>query len=77
MVGASNQSILEPQNVVGSIPCQGTHLGCRFDPPSRCIQEATGQCFSLTSMFLSLKSINVSLGEDLKKKGYSNITINK
>ena len=42
------------QKVAGSIPGQGTYLGCEFDPWLGCLWEATDQCFSLTSMFLSL-----------------------
>ena len=58
-----------------------THKGCRFDYHQGTYlgwgfrsgheQEATNQCFSLTSMSfslflpLSLKSINISLGEDI------------
>ena len=30
--------------------------GCNFDPWSRPVREASNQCFSLTSMFLSLPS---------------------
>ena len=56
------------------IPGQGTYLGCRF---CRGVQKATSQCFSITSMFLSLflsvypslKSTSLSLGED-KKENY-------
>ena len=44
------------QKAVGSIPGQGTQLGFRFHPWSGRIPEATSQCFSLTSMFLSLPS---------------------
>ena len=60
------------QMAVGSIPCQGTYLGCRCDPQSGYVQEATDQHFSLShplTLPLSLKSINISLGvsEDLKK----------
>ena len=51
------------QNVVGSIPGQGTHLGFQFDPLLGRIREATNQCFSL-SLLLSLKSINISSDED-------------
>ena len=40
--------------VASSIPDQGTCLGCRFSPRSMNLQEATDQCFSLTSMFLFL-----------------------
>ena len=47
-----------------------TPKGCRFNSWLRCIQEAADQCFSLTLMFLSLslESINISSGEDFKKK---------
>ena len=41
------------QKVVGWISSQGTYLGCRFNPQKGCEQEATDQCFSLTSMSLS------------------------
>ena len=34
--------------VVGSIPVQGTYLGCRFDPPSGCVQGTTTRCLSLS-----------------------------
>ena len=30
------------KKVAGSIPVQGTYLGCGFNPPSGCVQEATG-----------------------------------
>ena len=43
-------------NVTGSIPIQGTCLGCRFGPWSVSIREVTNQYFSFTSMFLSLPS---------------------
>ena len=36
------------QKVAGSIPSQGTCLGCGFRPSSGHIQEATEQSFSLT-----------------------------
>ena len=55
---------------VGSISGQRTDLGCRFDPQSGHVQEATNQCFSLTSIFFSrslplyLKSINILSSED-------------
>ena len=42
------------QRVAGSVLGQGTYLGCRFDPWSGCVREATDQCFSFTSMFLFL-----------------------
>ena len=66
------------QKVMGLIPGQDTCLGCGFSPQLGCMQKAADQCFSLTSMFLSLsvslplplslKSVSMSLGEDLKKK---------
>ena len=55
------------QMVVGLIPSQGKHLDYGFNPWSSCVQEATNRCFSLTSLPLSLKSMNISLSEDLKK----------
>ena len=42
------------QKIVGLIPGQGTYLGRRFDPGLGHVWEAAIQCFSLTSMFLSL-----------------------
>ena len=36
------------QNVAGSIPGQGTCLGCRFSPQSQRVGEATDWCFSLS-----------------------------
>ena len=68
------------QKVVGSIPGQGTYLGCGFHPHSGHIQEATNQCFflplflslSLSPLLFSQRSINITSGEDfllsLKKK---------
>ena len=50
LVGASSCN----QKVAGSIPSQGTCLGCKFNPQSRYIWEATNRCFFFTSMFLSL-----------------------
>ena len=41
--------------VASSIPSQGTYLGCRFNPWSGCIEEATDRCFlSPQCFFLSL-----------------------
>ena len=40
--------------VEGSIPGQGTCLGCRCGPWLGGMGEAANQCFSLTSTFLSL-----------------------
>ena len=61
------------QNVAGSIPHQGTYLGCRFGPLLGHGQEATDWCFSspLWSPFPSLKSISMTSGKD--KKRLSNI----
>ena len=42
------------QHVASSIPSQGTCLGCGFGPRLGRVWNATDQCFSLTSMFLSL-----------------------
>ena len=50
--------VLHIKKVAGLIPDQGTYLGCRFDPLSR----------HILSVCLSLKSINISSGEDLKKR---------
>ena len=36
------------QKVVGSIPGQGTCLGCGFEIPLECVLEATNQCFFLS-----------------------------
>ena len=64
------------QKFAGSIPSQNTYLSCLFNPLLGCIQEATSQCNSLTSMFLShlplslsvsLSSINISLDKDFLK----------
>ena len=44
------------QKVASSIPGQGTCLGCWFSPWAGHVPEAMDQCFSLTSMFLSLPS---------------------
>ena len=61
------------QNVVGSIPGQGTYLGYGFNPWSGSIWEETDQLFHVLSLALSLslsplplflKSINISSGED-------------
>ena len=63
------------QRAVGSVPSQGTYLGCGFNPwQGTYKRQLTG--FSLTSMSVCLsvslsKSINISSGEDLKKRrGY-------
>ena len=40
--------------VTGSIPFKSTCLGCGFSPWSGRLEEATDQCFYLTSTFLSL-----------------------
>ena len=52
------------------VPC--APKGYRFNTRAGCMQEETNQCFSLTSLFFSLsllfslKTINISLGEDFK-----------
>ena len=46
--------ILYTEKLAGLLPSQSTCLGCRFDPRSGRIWEATDLCFSLTLMFLSL-----------------------
>ena len=56
------------QKVAGSVPSQGTNLGCRFDPQSQCVWEATdwclSRCLSLSLSFpTTLKSIRISLDE--------------
>ena len=56
------------QNVVGSIPSEGTYLDCRFDPQLGHVWGATDQCLCLTmisfSLYYQLKKI--SPGEDWK-----------
>ena len=55
------------QKVAGSMPSQGTYLGCWVDPWSGRVQEATDWCFSLTLTLpssLFKKSINISSDED-------------
>lgn len=57
-----------PIEVMGSIPGQGTRLGCRFGSQLGCQEEATDRHFSLPLMFLSLspcplKSGSTSVGE--------------
>ena len=42
------------RKVAGSIPGQVTGLDCGFGPHLGHVQEATNQCFSLKTMFLSL-----------------------
>ena len=54
--------------VSGSIPSQGTHLGCRFDPQSGRVWEMAS--VSLIDVYLSLKSMNISSGEDKKKEAW-------
>ena len=61
----------EKLRVSGSIPSQGTCLGCRLVPGWGGVQKATNLCFSLTLMFFflslpsSLSKINkIYSGED-------------
>ena len=58
------------QKVAGSIPGQGPGLGCGLGPQSGHVWEATDQCFSLTSMFLSL---SFSLPAPLSKNKWNEI----
>ena len=58
------------QKVAGLVPGQGTHPGCGFSPQKGHVREATDRffcSFSLLFLFLplSLKSVNMSLGEDI------------
>ena len=65
------------QKVVGSIPGQGTYLGCRLDPQSGCVPEETDWCFFLSLSLSKTKkpkkqkpnapkppNKNICLGED-------------
>ena len=61
------------RKIMGSIPSQGTCVGCVFGPWSGCVPGAANQSCALTFMFLSLclppfsvKSISVSSGENKK-----------
>ena len=58
---------------MGSIPGQGTHLGCRLGPPGQDVYRRPTHV-SLTSMFLSLslKSVSMPLDEDKKIKNKKN-----
>ena len=61
------------RKVTGSVLAQGTCLGCGFDPPSGCILEATGWCFSRwcslsPSLPSSLRIIIVVINKFLKMK---------
>ena len=49
------------QNVTGSIPSQGTSLGCGFSPQRWCWQEAPDPCFSYTCFCSSPPSLPLSL----------------
>ena len=57
------------QKIAGSIPGQGTDLGCGLNPLSGCIQEAAKPCFSFSSFLY--KSINIFSDEDLKSALFS------
>ena len=63
------------QNIVGLMPSQGTHLGLGSIPTQGACGEQlitvslSHRCFSRSlPLPLSLKSIHVSSGEDLKNK---------
>ena len=76
--GSVGYCIINTLKGCGFDPWSGHTPRLKFDPQSGLVQEATDQCFSLTSMFLSLplhlplflnslpKSINICLGEDSK-----------
>ena len=75
----TNEALMSMAQVVGTSSCNwkdcrfdswsGTCLGCRFDPLSGCVQEATNQCFSLTliplGLPLCLSSVSLSLSLSL------------
>ena len=62
--------------IARSILCRGTCLGCKFSPQSGCVLRVHWSVFlshidvsppPFSSLPLSLKSISMSLGDDLKK----------
>ena len=55
------------QKVMGSISSQSTYRGCRFDPWSGCIQEATNQYFS--------PSMSLPLSKGISKYIYPQVRI--
>ena len=57
--------------VVGSVPSQGTSLGCKFDSQSGHMQEATSRCFSLISMFFLPSSLPLPLALKAMKRKMS------
>ena len=67
LVGASSCT---SKKFVVWIPGQGTYLGCSRgaygEDGGGGVEQETDGCLFLTSMFLSLKSISISPGEDLK-----------
>ena len=75
LVGASSHT----PKAAGWIRSEGTNPRCRFETWSGRLREATNQCFSLTSVFLSLSLPSSSLkitkqsspeksGEDYKRR---------
>ena len=57
------------QKVAGSIPGQGTCLGCRFSPRSECVQSLVwAHMRGNQSMLLSPIDVSLSLSLSLKKK---------
>ena len=55
--------------ILGSIPGQGTYLGCRFNFHLGHDVSLSCQCLPPSLIFpLSLKSMDIFLGEDVKKK---------
>ena len=59
------------RKIAGSVPGQGTCLGCRFGPQLGSLWEAADRCFSRTSMFLSFLSL---LSKIKNKSGTSQFT---
>lgn len=50
------------QKIAGSVPSQGAYIGFRFAPQPGCVERQS------IDVPLSLRSVNISLGDDLKKK---------
>ena len=66
------------QKFEGLIPGRATNRRCAFNPLCRHVWEANNRYFSLfPSPFLSLKSINISLGEGLKKRNLIEMKLEK
>ena len=55
------------KKAAGSIPDQGTNLGCGFNTYWGRIQDALDRCFSLTLMFVSLSRSKVNENHTLAR----------